>query len=121
MLVPLSWLKEYVNIKSDVKSLGLKLTDVGLGCEKIEKTKDNDTVFDGKVIAWSSPALATGGLLVVEPITDTITVSDVGSFVLSVAVNSNWYVPAWRPLTTVCGWPGETILNDLGPAIFSHW
>ncbi len=46
MLAPLSWLKNYVNIKSDPKSLGLKLTEIGLGCEKIEKTSDGDTVLD---------------------------------------------------------------------------
>jgi phenylalanyl-tRNA synthetase beta chain len=46
MLAPLSWLKDYVNIKSDPKSLGLKLTEVGLGTEGIEKTTDGDFIFD---------------------------------------------------------------------------
>jgi phenylalanyl-tRNA synthetase beta chain len=46
MLAPLSWLKDYVNIKSDPKSLGLKLTEVGLGTEGIEKTSDGDFIFD---------------------------------------------------------------------------
>lgn len=45
MLAPLSWLKEYVDIKLAPPKLGEKLTEVGLGCEKIEKTKD-DVIFD---------------------------------------------------------------------------
>ena len=45
MLVPLSWLKEYVDITLTPEKLGEKLTEVGLGTEKIEKTKD-DTIFD---------------------------------------------------------------------------
>ena len=40
MLVPLSWLKEYVDITLTTKGLGEKLTEVGLGCEKIIKTSD---------------------------------------------------------------------------------
>ena len=46
MLAPLSWLKDYVDIKSDPKSLGDKLTEIGLGTEKIEKTSDGDTILD---------------------------------------------------------------------------
>lgn len=45
MLVPLSWLKEYVDITLTPKELGKKLTEVGLGCEKITKTSD-DTIFE---------------------------------------------------------------------------
>src|SRR3989344_1997733 len=45
MLVPLSWLKEYVDITLTPKELGEKLTEVGLGCEKITKTSD-DTIFE---------------------------------------------------------------------------
>ncbi|MDP2585284.1 MAG: phenylalanine--tRNA ligase subunit beta [Candidatus Levybacteria bacterium] len=45
MLVPLSWLKEYVDITLTPKELGEKLTEVGLGCEKIIKTSD-DTIFE---------------------------------------------------------------------------
>jgi phenylalanyl-tRNA synthetase beta chain len=45
MLVPLSWLKEYVDITLTPKELGEKLTEVGLGCEKIIKTQD-DTIFE---------------------------------------------------------------------------
>jgi len=45
MLVPLSWLKEYVEINLTPKELGEKLTEVGLGCEKIIKTSD-DTIFE---------------------------------------------------------------------------
>jgi len=45
MLAPLSWLKEYVDITLTTKELGEKLTEVGLGCEKIIKTSD-DTIFE---------------------------------------------------------------------------
>lgn len=45
MIVPLSWLKEYVDITLSPKELGEKLTDIGLGCEKIIKTSD-DTIFE---------------------------------------------------------------------------
>jgi phenylalanyl-tRNA synthetase beta chain len=45
MIVPLSWLKEYVDITLTPKELGEKLTEVGLGCEKITKTAD-DTIFE---------------------------------------------------------------------------
>jgi phenylalanyl-tRNA synthetase beta chain len=45
MLAPLSWLKEYVDITLTPKELGEKLTEVGLGCEKIIKTTD-DTIFE---------------------------------------------------------------------------
>lgn len=45
MLVPLSWLKEYVDITLTPKELGEKLTEVGLGCEKITRTSD-DVIFE---------------------------------------------------------------------------
>lgn len=45
MLAPLSWLKEYIDIKLSPRELGERLTEVGLGCEKILKTKD-DTIFE---------------------------------------------------------------------------
>lgn len=45
MLAPLSWLKEYVDITLTPEKLGDKLTEVGLGCEKITKV-DNDVIFD---------------------------------------------------------------------------
>lgn len=45
MLAPLSWLKEYVDITLDPKTLGERLTEVGLGCEKIIE-KDGDVIFD---------------------------------------------------------------------------
>lgn len=45
MIAPLSWLKEYVNIKLDPKTLGEKLTEVGLGCEKVIE-KDGDILFE---------------------------------------------------------------------------
>jgi len=45
MIVPLSWLKEYIDITLTPKELGEKLTEVGLSCEKITKTSD-DTIFE---------------------------------------------------------------------------
>jgi len=45
MLAPLSWLKEYIDITLAPKELGEKLTEVGLGCEKIIKTSD-DIIFE---------------------------------------------------------------------------
>jgi len=45
MIAPLSWLKEYVDITLAPEELGEKLTEVGLGCEKIIKTQD-DTIFE---------------------------------------------------------------------------
>ena len=45
MVVPLSWLKEYIDITLTPKELAEKLTGVGLGVEKITKTND-DIIFD---------------------------------------------------------------------------
>lgn len=45
MLAPLSWLKEYVDITLSPKQLGERLTEIGLGVEKIIKT-DQDIVFE---------------------------------------------------------------------------
>jgi len=45
MLIPLSWLKEYVDTTLTPEKLGDKLTEIGLGCEKIIKT-ENDVIFE---------------------------------------------------------------------------
>ena len=45
MLIPLSWLKEYVDVTLEPKELGDRLTEIGLGCEKIVKTA-NDTILE---------------------------------------------------------------------------
>ena len=45
MLVSLSWLKEYVDINLSPKELAEKLTEVGLGVEKITKDSD-DVIFE---------------------------------------------------------------------------
>lgn len=45
MIVPLSWLKQYINTTLDPKLLGEKLTEVGLGVEHIRKEKD-DVIFE---------------------------------------------------------------------------
>ncbi len=48
MLAPLSWLKDYVDVKSNPQTLGLRLTEVGLGTEKITKS-GQDTIFEFEV------------------------------------------------------------------------
>ena len=45
MIVPLSWLKEYVDVTLTPKELAEKLIEVGLGVEKITKTPD-DIIFE---------------------------------------------------------------------------
>lgn len=45
MLTTLSWLKDYTEITLAPKSLGDKLTEIGLGVEKISKIQ-NDTIFE---------------------------------------------------------------------------
>ena len=45
MKTPLSWLKEYVDITLSPKELGDRLTEIGLGTEKIIKT-DEDIIFE---------------------------------------------------------------------------
>lgn len=45
MLAPLSWLKDYVDITLEPAKLAERLTEVGLGVEKITK-KDNDVIFE---------------------------------------------------------------------------
>lgn len=45
MLAPLSWLKEYIDITLSPKELGERLTEVGMGTEKITKL-DNDVIFE---------------------------------------------------------------------------
>lgn len=45
MIVPLSWLKDYVDITLVPEKLGDKLTEVGLGCEKITKS-NGDVTFE---------------------------------------------------------------------------
>ncbi len=48
MLVPLSWLKEYVDVKLSPKDLGERLTEVGLGTEKIVRQGD-DVIFEFEI------------------------------------------------------------------------
>ncbi|MBI2031016.1 MAG: phenylalanine--tRNA ligase subunit beta [Candidatus Levybacteria bacterium] len=48
MVAPLSWLKEYVDITLSPEKLGEKLTEVGLGTEKITKI-DNDIFFEFEI------------------------------------------------------------------------
>lgn len=45
MIAPLSWLKEYIDITLKSGVLGEKLTEIGLGTEKI-RHENNDTIFD---------------------------------------------------------------------------
>src|SRR3989344_6660683 len=48
MLAPLSWLKEYVDIKLSPKELSQRLTEVGLSTEKIIRQGD-DIIFDFEI------------------------------------------------------------------------
>jgi len=48
MLVPLSWLKEYVNIKLPLKDLMWKMTEIGLTTETYTKLGD-DVILDIEV------------------------------------------------------------------------
>ena len=48
MLAPLSWLKEYVDITLTPKKLGERLTEVGLGTQKITKV-DGDVIFEFEI------------------------------------------------------------------------
>ncbi len=48
MILPLSWLKEYVDIKMPFKDLAEKLSEAGLTIEKWEE-KDGDIIFDPEV------------------------------------------------------------------------
>jgi phenylalanyl-tRNA synthetase beta chain len=50
MLIPLSWLKEYVDIKLPLKDLMWKMTEVGLTCESYKKIED-EIVLDVEVTA----------------------------------------------------------------------
>ena len=50
MLIPLSWLKEYVDIKLPLKELMWKMTEAGLTCETIKKT-DGEIILDVEVTA----------------------------------------------------------------------
>ena len=48
MLVPLSWLADYVDIRLSPKDLGERLTEIGLSTEKITKTND-DVIFEFEI------------------------------------------------------------------------
>lgn len=50
MLVPISWLKEYVEVKLPLKELMWKMTEAGLTCESYKKV-GKDTVLDVEVTA----------------------------------------------------------------------
>src|SRR3990167_3500363 len=48
MLVPISWLKDFVKIKLPLKDLMWKMTEVGLTCESFKKIGD-ETILDVEV------------------------------------------------------------------------
>jgi len=48
MIAPLSWLKEYVEISLPPEELGERLTEIGLGTERISKI-DNDFIFEFEI------------------------------------------------------------------------
>ena len=76
MLIPINWLKEYVNINLPLKDLMWKLTEAGLTCETVKKINGED-VLDVEVTAnrpdWMSvmgvarEAAAIQGIKVKEP------------------------------------------------------
>ena len=53
MLVPISWLKEYVDIKLPLKELMWKMTEAGLTCESYKKVGE-EVVLDIDGAIWSS-------------------------------------------------------------------
>ena len=61
MIAPFSWLKEYVDITLTPKELGEKLTEVGLGVEKITKT-DNDVIFELEITPNRPDCLSIVGI-----------------------------------------------------------
>lgn len=48
MLAPLSWLKEYIQITLSLEKLADRLTEVGLGTEKITRS-DSDSIFEFEI------------------------------------------------------------------------
>lgn len=50
MLIPISWLKEYVEIKMPLQDLMWRLTEIGLTCERLEKI-NGEEVLDIEVTA----------------------------------------------------------------------
>lgn len=50
MLIPISWLKEYVDIRLHLKDLMWKMTEAGLTCESYKKVGD-ETILDVEVTA----------------------------------------------------------------------
>ncbi|MFI5240879.1 MAG: phenylalanine--tRNA ligase subunit beta [Microgenomates group bacterium] len=50
MLIPLSWLKDYVDVKLPLKELMWRLTEAGLTCESYKKVGD-ETILDVEVTA----------------------------------------------------------------------
>ena len=49
MLAPLSWLNEFIKIDQKPEILGEKLTETGLGTEKISKLPDGDILFEFEI------------------------------------------------------------------------
>ena len=62
MLAPLSWLKDYVNIKSDIKSLTERLGEVGFGTENMTKTPDGDIILDLEITPNRPDLLSITGI-----------------------------------------------------------
>lgn len=61
MLTTLSWLKDYIDIAIPQKELADKLTEVGLGVEKIER-KGNETIFELEITPNRPDCLSTIGI-----------------------------------------------------------
>ena len=50
MLVPISWLKDFVDIKLQLEDLMWKMTEAGLTCESYEEVRD-EKILDVEVTA----------------------------------------------------------------------
>lgn len=61
MLAPLSWLKEYVDIKLPVEKLAERLSEVGIGVESIKK-ENNDTIFELEITPNRPDLLCIAGV-----------------------------------------------------------
>ncbi len=61
MKAPLSWLKDYVDVTLSPKELGERLTEVGLGTEKITKVED-DVIFELEITPNRPDCLSIVGI-----------------------------------------------------------
>lgn len=101
MIAPLSWLKEYVDVRTEPKKLGDSLTEVGLGTEKITKV-DDDTVFEFEItpnrpdclsiIGVAREIAAIEGKKIKYPILKTDLKPDKNSEILPLKIHPNYKI-----------------------------